>query len=114
MSVSFQIEGQCHLPAETKIGLYRIAQEALNNVAKHSNANNASVILRCQTGKVELCIKDDGKGFDLPGISTESLGLGIMRERARTIGATLDLSTKINEGTEVMVMWRDLQKEGQL
>jgi PAS domain S-box-containing protein len=114
VSVSIQIEGQCSLLAETKIGLYRIAQEALNNIAKHSAASSATVILRCQPGKAELCIRDNGKGFDLSNVPTESLGLGIMRERAKAIGASLDLKSKINEGTEVTAVWQDLREEGQI
>lgn len=47
LTVSAQIEGQCPLPTEAKIAFYRIAQEALNNVAKHSEADNAMIILRC-------------------------------------------------------------------
>jgi len=113
VSVSIKIEGQCSLSAETKIGLYRIAQEALNNVAKHSSASSATVILRCQAGRVELCIRDNGKGFDLSDVPAERFGLDIMRERAKAIGASLDLRSTISEGTEVTVVWQDLQKEGQ-
>lgn len=112
--VSVQVEGYCSLSPEIKVGLYRIAQEALNNVAKHSGASSATVILRCQAGRTELCIRDNGKGFDLSNVPAESLGLGIMRERAKAIGASLNLSSKMNEGTEVTAVWQDLSKEGQL
>jgi signal transduction histidine kinase len=111
IAVSTIIEGQCSLPVETKIGLYRIAQEALNNVAKHSGASSAAVKLSCQPGRVELSVKDNGQGFDLSCVQAESLGLGIMRERARAIGVALDIKSKINESTEVIALWQALRKE---
>jgi PAS domain S-box-containing protein len=112
VSVSTQIEGQCELPNDTKVGLYRIAQEALNNVAKHSGANSAMVILRCQQGMAELQVRDDGKGFDLLKIPAKSLGIGIMHERAAAIGVTLQIRSKENEGTEITAIWEDTLKEG--
>jgi PAS domain S-box-containing protein len=111
VSVSAHVEGQCSLSPETKIGLYRIAQEALNNIAKHSGASSATVILHCESDRVELCIRDNGKGFDLSNVPLESLGLGIMHERAKNIGASLDIRSTINKGTEVTAIWQDLRKE---
>lgn len=111
VSVSAHVEGQCSLSPETKVGLYRIAQEALNNVAKHSGASSATVILHCESDKVKLCISDNGKGFDLSNVPSESLGLGIMRERAKDIGASLDIKTTINRGTEIIAIWQDLREE---
>jgi signal transduction histidine kinase len=116
--VTVEVEGDCSLPPEVKVALYRIAQEALNNVAKHAGASQATVNLRCtpsfppeirgeQRGSVELCISDDGRGFDPEGIPPESLGLGIMRERAETIGATLTVEGEIGCGTEVIVAWTE-------
>ena len=52
-------------------------------------------------------ISDDGRGFDPEGIPPESLGLGIMRERAEAIGATLKVESEIGYGTEVMVVWTE-------
>ena len=68
-----------------RIGLYRIAQEALNNVVKHAKATQAVVSLRLGE-TVRLTIADDGAGFD-PARSRHHLGLSIMRERAEAIGA---------------------------
>ena len=107
VSVKTEIEGQCALSAETKVGLYRIAQEALNNIAKHSGAKSATVYLRCQPGRVELGIRDNGRGFDPSRVPAKSLGLGIMRERARAIGVLLDIKSKKDEGTEVTAVWED-------
>jgi nitrate/nitrite-specific signal transduction histidine kinase len=108
--VTVEMEGECSLPPEVKVALYRIAQEALNNVAKHAGASQATVRLRCQPEGVELHIRDDGCGFDPESISPESLGLGIMHERAETIGATLTVESEIGRGTEIMVVWMDVQE----
>ena len=122
--VTVTVEGQRPLPSEVKVALYRIAHEALNNVAKHAGASQATVNLRCtppappeiggkQRGGVELHVSDDGRGFDPEGISPESLGLGIMRERAEAIGATLTVESEIGRGTEVMVVWMDAQEDAE-
>jgi GAF domain-containing protein/anti-sigma regulatory factor (Ser/Thr protein kinase) len=95
----------CPLPAEVKVALYRIAQEALNNVAKHAGECRAEVRLRCQPGQVELFIGDDGCGFDPEEASPDHLGLGIMQERAAQIGATLTVNSQAGCGTEVLVLW---------
>jgi nitrate/nitrite-specific signal transduction histidine kinase len=114
--VTVQVTGECPVPPDVKVALYRIAQEALNNVAKHAGASQATVSLRCtppsspsseggQTGRVELRISDDGRGFDAGAVSPRSLGLGIMRERVEAIGAGLTVESAIGHGTEVTVVW---------
>jgi len=105
--VTVEIEGQRSLPVEVKVALYRIAQEALNNVAKHSGASQATVSLFRGPRQVQLCVSDDGRGFDPASIPPESLGLGIMRERAETIGATLEIESQAGQGTKVLVLWKD-------
>jgi signal transduction histidine kinase len=97
----------CPLPAEVKAAFYRIAQEALNNVAKHAGNCQAEVILRCQAGQVELLISDDGSGFDPTDVPPDHLGLGIMRERAAQVGARLTIDSKAECGTEVAIVWSD-------
>jgi two-component system nitrate/nitrite sensor histidine kinase NarX len=101
------------LPSDVKVALYRVAQEALNNVAKHSKANRVMVSLRdvastekgLGTAGAELCILDDGKGFDSTHASPEHFGLAIMRERAEAIGATLDIESRPGQGTKIAVVW---------
>ena len=101
------MEGGCKLEPEVKVALYRIAQEALNNVAKHAGASEATVQLVCQPGEVDLSIRDDGLGFEPQQIGMNSLGLGIMRERAEAIGAQLAVQSEAGEGTRVSVVWRE-------
>ena len=103
--VHLEIEGECDLDAEVKVALYRIAQEALNNVAKHAGAAEATVRLHCQPGRVELYVADDGSGFDPDTLPPDSLGLGIMRERAEGIGASLEVESRVGQGTEVRTVW---------
>jgi len=104
--VAVEVEGECVLEPEVKIALYRIAQEALNNIAKHAGASQALVNLRCQPGWVLMRVSDDGIGFDPQSIPPESLGLGIMRERVKAIGAALDIESEVDHGTQVVVVWR--------
>ena len=104
--VALEAVGECQLDAEVKIALYRIAQEALNNVAKHAGASAATLRLSCQPGQVELQVHDDGLGFDPAKLSPNSLGLGIMRERAEAIGAALTIESQPMAGTEITVSWR--------
>ena len=103
--IDLEVEGECDLAPEVKVALYRVAQEALNNVAKHARATHAAVRLRCRPGAVELHVCDDGLGFDPVSTGIDSLGLGIMRERAEAIGAVLEIDSRPGEGTQVCVCW---------
>jgi signal transduction histidine kinase len=98
-------QGDCILPDDTKVGFYRISQEALNNVAKHSEATEVTVSLICDKEKITLKIKDNGIGFDSENISPESLGVGIMQERAEDMKASLTIHSRVGEGTEIVVIW---------
>jgi signal transduction histidine kinase len=111
--VEVHVEGECDLPPEMKVALYRITQEALNNFAKHADASEAKVNLNCKSGEVLLVISDNGKGFNVASVHPESLGLGIMRERAKGIGAEFRINSKIGAGSEVVVKVRIIQAEVQ-
>jgi PAS domain S-box-containing protein len=108
VDVDVRIDSQVELPPDVKVSLYRIAQEALNNVAKHSGASEAMVdlvVLPAREGDrspcVRLSVSDNGSGFD-PSISRPThIGLDIMRERAGAIGAKLRIHSEMGKGTEV-------------
>jgi signal transduction histidine kinase len=100
------IEGEYTLPAEVKIGLYRIAQEALNNIARHADAEQVTLRLTSQPHLVELSICDDGVGFDPAGVTAEHLGLRIMKERAASIGAALEIRSSPGQGAAIRVCWK--------
>jgi two-component system nitrate/nitrite sensor histidine kinase NarX len=104
--IALTVEGDSLLPPKQQIALYRISQEALNNVAKHARASQVAVDLRCLPGEVDLSVRDDGLGFDPDGVESGHFGLDIMQERAQGIGATLDVKSKAGYGTEIAVAWQ--------
>ncbi|HST51726.1 MAG TPA: PAS domain-containing sensor histidine kinase, partial [Pyrinomonadaceae bacterium] len=86
--------------------LYRIAQEALNNVAKHARAASVTVLLEGRADAISLIIEDDGVGFDTDntsGAKAGGLGLVGMRERAALVGGTAEVESHPQEGTRVIV-----------
>jgi PAS domain S-box-containing protein len=99
--VTVTMEGTCGTSPEIKVALYRIAQEALNNTAKHSDAEQVAVTLRCTSDVVELSVRDNGRGFDVESVPPDHLGIGIMRERAEAVGAELRIESTIGQGTEI-------------
>jgi signal transduction histidine kinase len=94
------------LPHEFETVLYRIAQEALTNVARHAHASRVSVLLERRPGYASLIVEDDGRGFESEG-TTESpaatgrLGLLGMQERARLAGGSLTVESAPGGGTTV-------------
>jgi PAS domain S-box-containing protein len=95
------------LASETETTLYRIAQEALTNVAKHARAKNVDVILERRSDSVLLIVEDDGVGFEPPaadsGRSAQGFGLLGMQERAALVGASLQIESAAGKGTTVFV-----------
>jgi signal transduction histidine kinase len=95
------------LSADIEIALFRIAQEALTNIAKHANASNVIVNFDRKDGRQRLSIFDDGIGFDTDELSryTEQAnwGLVIMSERADSIGASFEIESTSGLGTRVIV-----------
>jgi two-component system sensor histidine kinase UhpB len=84
----------------TAVHVYRVAQEALNNVTRHSGAKQAWVRLRFQPQILELEIEDHGKGF-VPGQNRQGIGLVAMRERAEILGGTIAFTRPTEGGTLV-------------
>jgi signal transduction histidine kinase len=107
--VSFEVEGNAlFLDAEKELVLYRIAQEALNNVLKHAAATEIALRLQYETDSLTLCIRDNGKGFEikngvLPGPGSMSAGLTNMRIRALSINGSFKIETSPGLGTSIFV-----------
>ncbi len=95
------------LPSAIQIAFYRIAQEALNNISKHSRATQATVRLNVTAKSAIMLVEDNGTGFDLGSAPTDHFGLKIMRERAEEIGAVIEIESQLNQGTQVLVTWRN-------
>ncbi len=91
---------------EDQINIYRLFQEALNNVAKHSEARRAHVELRLDNGRVNALIEDKGNGFDVNQIldsaaSLRGIGLATMKERARMLNGVLEIKSELGKGTVI-------------
>jgi two-component system, chemotaxis family, CheB/CheR fusion protein len=93
-----------------KIIIFRILQEALNNVAKHGGADLVDLSLRKTNGMIELSVRDNGQGFDVNGVLSEEnsrrgLGLTSMKERAAHSGGTLSIDSVKGKGTVLRASW---------
>ncbi|MEE8347159.1 MAG: ATP-binding protein [Dehalococcoidia bacterium] len=101
--------GQCseRLPADAELALFRIAQEALHNVDRHSHASRVRVRLDYEPGRAKLVVSDDGTGFPVPAVlgdlaDENKLGLLGMQERARILGGHVAINSALGSGTEVI------------
>jgi signal transduction histidine kinase len=106
LPIELQVRGARKLPPDIQVGLYRITQEALNNVVKHAKATQAAVRLELED-QVRLSVTDNGAGFDPAAVPPDHLGLQILRERAEAIGASLTILSRPGEGTCISVAWPD-------
>jgi signal transduction histidine kinase len=83
---------------QSRRDFYLIYKEALNNIAKYAEGKNVWINLSLQNNKIELSIKDDGKGFDLSTVKKGN-GLANMQKRADAIGGKLNITSGVNEGS---------------
>ena len=113
-SAHFQVAADYHtsglarrrLAPELETNLYRVAQEALNNIAKHARAANVSVLLEQRADAVSLIVEDDGVGFDhdeSADANEKGLGLVGIRERAALVGGTTEIDARPGAGVTVYV-----------
>jgi signal transduction histidine kinase len=98
------------IPEPLKIAIYRVTQEAMNNIAKHSKADLIRFSLRKQDARLELAIHDNGRGFSLEEMhsrkgTVKGLGLTSMKERAELSGGSLDIESSQGEGTYIRAYW---------
>ena len=103
--VNVTVPDEFTLPADVQVAFYRVCQEALFNVAKHSKASQVDIILRQEEAAVELQIRDDGQGFDPQKRIPGHYGLGMMLERAESVGALLSVTSEPGHGTELTMRW---------
>ena len=136
MMVASQTTGCDGLPVDAKLAVYRIVQEALNNIVKHAGATHVHILIKgncpgnvsthadagistCRMGEsvclsedkrtctaLEMEISDDGEGFNPDAVPGGHLGIGIMRERAESAGATFRVVSGTKSGTTIQVQWQ--------
>ncbi len=100
------VRGEGSLPAETQVALYRICQEALNNIAKHAKASQVEIIVHHMPEGVEIHIRDNGRGFVTSELAPSGhYGLSMMRERAESVEALMTITSRPGKGTEVTIRW---------
>jgi signal transduction histidine kinase len=93
---------EVNLPEMVQIGLFRVVQEALTNVVRHSGAATASVVATARDNRIRLVVDDDGRGFDTSAPS-DHLGLAGIRERVELLGGRLRVESSPGGGTAVLV-----------
>ena len=109
ISAKFKVQGTPRrLSPDVEITLFRITQEAVNNIGKHARATESSLEIEFEPDKVRLRISDNGQGFDLPTVPADfggsgKLGLGGMRERAKLINGTLAIRSGRGKGTTLVL-----------
>jgi len=107
INVSTEFEGmERRFPPEIELSFFRIAQEAMSNIVRHSEAKNATIRLKCDHTKCVLCIEDDGKGFDvneITGIDQKGRGAGLfgMKERVTALGGNCTIESQPERGTKI-------------
>ena len=104
IKINFDYSGsEGNLSSRIKLTAYRIIQESLTNITRYAGVDEAFVQVRFSPDVLQIYIEDEGKGFDLNKISTTSSGIRGMRERALSVGGSLDLSSLPGEGTRLEV-----------
>ena len=99
--------GRVRLPSEVEITLFRVSQEALNNVRKHAQTTTACVVLTQRGRKVRLEVRDEGRGFEPSAVlarqgPVERVGLSSMRERVALLGGEFEIRSKPGAGTSIV------------
>jgi two-component system NarL family sensor kinase len=95
------------LPDAVTICFYRVLQESLTNAAKHAQADQIRVVLRCDADRISLTVEDNGQGFDPGGVisnSNQDGGIGLlgMRERLELLGGRLEINARPGRGTRLV------------
>ncbi len=103
IEADLRVQGERPLPLHVEQALFRIAQEALSNVARHSGAARAVVHLAWGARYVAMTVEDNGRGFDVEAAWEKGLGLRSMEERARRLHGDLQVESRAGEGTRVIV-----------
>ncbi len=102
IQANLNVDGYIDLPLEIKQAIYRIMQEALANVAKHSSAKGVDATILFRENSVEFCLSDDGLGFDSHG-QYDGMGLDSMRERVESLNGDFNIQSEPERGTKICI-----------
>ncbi len=107
IQATLETKGHERLPSEVEVALFRITQEAINNIMKHAKAKNVAIDLECDGEKCVLRIEDDGQGFDVEEITkVEKTGRGVglfgMKERVSLVGGRCAIESRRGQGTTIV------------
>lgn len=106
LNVQFsEYEMKEHYSPAIEIVVFRVCQEALNNIVRHAEASEASIDIYNRESHILIVIQDNGQGFDLAKISQSKTGTGLMniKERAELLGGSVQIESQINNGTEIII-----------
>lgn len=105
IEIHSEVDAEGKLPDEVHVAIYRILQEALNNIIKHARASMVNVEVFQRSDEVRLSVVDDGVGFEVGKAQIGHYGLGIMQERAEKVSAEFEIHSAQDEGTILLVRW---------
>ena len=103
LGITIQVDGFYNVSDRVEIGLYRVIQESLNNIRKHSGTNAARIEMVAGTDMLEVTIVDEGRGFEIDESKGYSYGLANMKERMHKLGGSFDIITRKGGGTKIVV-----------
>jgi NarL family two-component system sensor histidine kinase LiaS len=106
IAVALDVSDGAAVPLTIEDAFWRIAQEALSNVARHSQASKVQICLKYTPEQVTLSIADNGRGFDLASVRQSSVGLHSMRERVAGVGGTVTIQSSPGEGAQLLACCR--------
>jgi signal transduction histidine kinase len=106
LAIFVEIGEQEPVPQDVHFAVYRVVQEALNNVVRHASASHVDVFFSSHLGRISLSIQDNGSGFDQAKVGPDRLGISIMNDRVQDIGGTLEIESGNGLGTLVKLTWK--------
>jgi signal transduction histidine kinase len=107
-----KVQGHIYqIPNNVEIVIFRILQEFFSNTIKHSQASNLDIEIFFNELELKILAKENGKGFDVENVNNSGIGILNIKKRAKLIGAEIELKSKINEGTELIIIYKTKNHE---
>ncbi|HZG68170.1 MAG TPA: GAF domain-containing sensor histidine kinase, partial [Herpetosiphonaceae bacterium] len=112
IQTELHVAGEGGLPDDVQVALYRVTQEALNNIVKHAQARHVQVTLQLTPDAATVEVRDDGRGFDPAAVPPDHFGLAIMRERMAAVGGTATVVSQPGQGSTLTARWHQHSARG--